>query len=165
MAKKKTAAKKKAKPARAKATRKSAARRSAKKPARATKAASGLRLASQAPSLTVNDLAQSMAWYCDILGFTVKQRWVHDGEFTGAELHAGDAVVYIGRDDWKMGRDRVKGQGVRLYWNTDQDIDALAAAIKARGGTLASEPQDQYGTRAFNLEDPTGYKITIAANR
>jgi uncharacterized glyoxalase superfamily protein PhnB len=163
MAKKKNP--KKAKPARAKASTRKPARRSAKKPARAKAAASGLRLASEATSLTVNDLARSMTWYCDILGFTVKQRWEHDGEFTGAELHAGNAVLYIGRDDWKMGRDRIKGQGVRIYFYTNQDIDALAAGIKARGGTLASEPKDEYGMRAFNLEDPTGYRITVASNR
>lgn len=31
------------------------------------------------------------------------------GEFVGAELHAGRSVLFIGRDDWQMGRDRVKG--------------------------------------------------------
>ena len=156
---------KKTKTIRAKATRKSPARRSAAKPKRAKKIARGFQLASIAPSLTVNDLAASMAWYCDVIGFTVKQRWEHEGEFVGAELHAGRTVLYIGRDDWKLGRDRVKGQGVRLYWYTDQDIDQLAAGIKARGGTLASEPKDEWGMRSFNLEDPTGYKITISSAR
>jgi uncharacterized glyoxalase superfamily protein PhnB len=163
MAKKKTT-RKKAKPARAKAAKKSAAKRSAKKPARA-KAASGLQLTSIAPSLTVNDLAQSMTFYCDILGFTVQQKWENEGEVVGAELRAGTTALYIGRDDWKMGRDRIKGQGVRLYWYTDQDIDKLAAAIKAKGGTLASEPKEEWGMRFFNLEDPTGYKITVGSNR
>jgi uncharacterized glyoxalase superfamily protein PhnB len=161
MAKKKTSKT----PTRAKAAKKNPARRSVKKPARAKAASSRLQLVSQGPSLTVDDLAQSMTWYCDILGFAVKQRWEHDGEVTGAELHAGSAVVYIGRDDWKLGRDRIKGQGVRLYWYTNQNIDKLAADIKARGGTLASEPKEEYGMRAFSLEDPTGYKITIASNR
>jgi len=150
---------------RAKATRTSPARRSPVKPARASKATGGLQLTSMAPSLTVNDLAQSMTWYCDVLGFTVKERWEREGEVVGAELHSGRAVLYIGRDDWRMGRDRVKGQGFRLYWYTDQDIDQIAAGIKARGGTLASEPKDEWGVRSFNLEDPTGYKITIGSAR
>lgn len=160
MAKKKKAVK----TSRAKATSKAARKRSAK-PARTKQAAKGLQLTSIAPSLTVNDLAQSMTWYCDILGFTVKDRWERAGEFVGAELHAGRTVLYIGRDDWKMGRDRIKGQGVRLYWYTDQDIDRFAAGIKARGGTLVSEPKDGWGMRSFEIEDPTGYKITIAGNR
>jgi uncharacterized glyoxalase superfamily protein PhnB len=151
--------------ARAKAAQKAPARGSAAKSAGAGKAAGGFQLTSMAPSLTVNDVVESMTWYCDVLGFTVKQRWEHGGEFVGAELHAGRAVLYIGRDDWQMGRDRVKGQGFRLYWYTDQDIDRLAAAIVARGGSLASEPRDEYGMRSFNLVDPTGYKIPIGSNR
>jgi len=149
----------------AKTSRKNAARRSAATPVRDKKATRGFQLSSLAPSLTVNDLAQSMTWYCDVLGFTIKQRWEHDGEFVGAELHAGNAVLSIGRDDWQKGRDRVKGEGFRLYWYTGQDIDEIAAGIKARGGTLASEPKDEWGMRSFNLEDPTGYKITIASER
>ncbi len=36
---------------------------------------------------------------------------------------------------------------------------AIAAAIKARGGKLVSEPVDQsWGARTFNLVDPDGYR-------
>ncbi len=106
-----------------------------------------------------------MAWYCDILGFTIKERWEREGVLVGAELAAGDVSVNIGRDDWQKGRDRVKGEGFRLYWYTTQDIDRIAAGIKARGGTLATEPKDEWGMRSFNLVDPSGFKITIASDR
>lgn len=158
------ATRKKTKAARAKA-RKAPARRSAAKPARVKKPAPGFRLTSNAPSLTVNDLAVSMAWYCDVLGFTIKERWEREGVLVGAELAAGDVSVNIGRDDWQKGRDRVKGEGFRLYWYTTQDIDKIAAGIKARGGTLATEPKDEWGMRSFNLVDPSGFKITIASDR
>jgi len=149
----------------AKSAKQSPARRAAAKPARAGKATSGLQLTSIAPSLTVSDLPASMTFYCEMLGFTVKHRWENEGEVVGAELTAGRAVLYLGRDDWKMGRDRIKGQGFRLYFYTDQDIDQLAAGITARGGTLASEPKEEWGMRYFNLEDPTGYKITVGTSR
>jgi len=42
-----------------------------------------LRLRSLAASLTVNDLARSMAWYRDVLGFTVGERWEEDGKVRG----------------------------------------------------------------------------------
>ena len=81
----------------------------------------------------------------------------------GVEMAAGDVSFMIGQDDWKKGRDRVKGVGLRLYCTTDQDIDTLAARIKASGGTLAQEPRDtQWGTRELGVDDPDGYKITIA---
>lgn len=157
---------KKAKTTRAKATRKTATKRSAPKQARANASARTLQLTSHAPSLTVNDIVQSLAWYCDVLGFAVKERWEHpQGTLVGGELQAGAVTIYLGRDDWKKGRDRVKGEGVRIYWYTDQDIDGLAAAIKSRGGTLRTEPRDEWGTRSFTLEDPSGYKITISSDR
>ena len=74
-------------------------------------------------------------------------------------------MVYISQDDWQKGRDRIKGEGVRIYWYTDQDIDQMAAGIKKRGGTLASEPKDEWGTRYFTLEDPSGFKITVSSDR
>jgi uncharacterized glyoxalase superfamily protein PhnB len=153
-------AKKKSKPA-AKARPKKAAKKSAPAPKKAA-APKGFHLSSHAPSLTVNDIAQTMAWYVDTLGFAVKQRWEREGVLRGAELVAGDVNIYVGQDDWLKGRDRIKGQGLRIYWYTNQDIDAMAAAIKAKGGSLESEPKDEYGTRSFNLVDPTGYLITIA---
>lgn len=159
------ATRKQSKNGRAKAARKNPTRRATAKPAHARKPSRDFQLTSIAPSLTVNDIAQSLAWYCDVLGFTVKERWEREGSLVGAELQAGRVAVYLGRDDWQKGRDRVKGEGFRIYWYTGQDIDQLAAGIKARGGTLATEPKDEWGVRSFNLEDPTGYKITISSGR
>jgi uncharacterized glyoxalase superfamily protein PhnB len=167
MAKAKTTgnAKKRSKPAAKasrKATRRTPARRAATRPIK-EKSSRGFQLASLAPSLTVNDLAQSMKWYCDVIGFSVQQRWEREGALVGAELQAGDVTVYLSQEDGQKGRDRIKGEGFRLYWYTDQ-VDQIAAGIKARGGTLASEPKDEWGARSFNLVDPTGYKITITTD-
>lgn len=144
---------------------KPASRKSAAKRSRATAPSKGLNLSSGAAGLTVNDIAKSMAWYCDVVGFAVKQRWEQNGVLLGGELTAGGATIFIGQDDWKKGRDRVKGEGVRfyLYVKTRRDVDRLAAGITARGGALASEPRDEWGVRSFNLEDPTGYKITVSS--
>lgn len=115
--------------------------------------------------VTVDDISASMAWYRDVLGFTVKDRWEQDGTLFGAELVAGDVLVYIMQDDWKKGRDRVKGEGMRVFFyvKSRKDVDRLAAAIKGRGGLLTSEPQDMFGVRAFDLVDPSGFKITISS--
>jgi uncharacterized glyoxalase superfamily protein PhnB len=119
-------------------------------------------MTSVSPAFTVNDLQKSLAWYCDVVGFAIGERWERDGKLMGAELRAGDVSLMIGQDDWKKGRDRVKGEGFRLYCQTAQDADRLAAQIKARGGTLAQEPKDEsWGARMFSVEDPDGYKITI----
>jgi uncharacterized glyoxalase superfamily protein PhnB len=153
---------------RSKARPRSAARPATRKAAKRPKKAAptkGLQLSSGAAGLTVNDVAKSMAWYCDVLGFAVEQRWEHEGALLGAELTAGGATVFVGQDDWKKGRDRVKGEGVRLYLyvRARRDVDRLAAGIRTRGGALASEPRDEWGVRSFNLEDPSGYKITVSS--
>ena len=124
-----------------------------------------LRLRSIAPSFTVDDLEKSLAFYEGVLGFHVKERWVHEGKLAGVELVAGVASLYIGQDDWKKGRNRVKGDGFRVYCTTVQDIDALAAQIKARGGQLLEEPKTQaWGTRDFAVADPDGFKITFSSD-
>jgi uncharacterized glyoxalase superfamily protein PhnB len=126
-------------------------------------ASNGLKLLSASPSFTVNDLEKSLTWYQDVVGFVVTDRWEQEGKLMGVEMAAGGVTVMIGQDDWKKGRDRVKGEAVRIYCTTDQDIDALAAQIKAHGGTLTQEPHETpWGTRDFSLTDPDGFKITIA---
>lgn len=123
-----------------------------------------LRLRAVSPGLTVKDLQASLAWYRDIVGFTVDETWEHDGKMAGASLKAGSAFINLSQDDWAKGRDRAKGEGFRIYLTTGQDIDEIAAGIKARGGKLASEPADQpWGARTFNLVDPDGFKLTISS--
>jgi uncharacterized glyoxalase superfamily protein PhnB len=143
------------------------AKRSTTRPKAAPKRAQqkGFALRTVAPSFTVDDIERSLTWYRDVMGFAVKDRWEEDGKLMGLELTAGPIVFMIGQDDWKKGRDRVKGEGFRLYCQTDQDVDQLANGIKARGGagSLAQEPRDEvWGARAFTVVDPDGYKITIS---
>jgi uncharacterized glyoxalase superfamily protein PhnB len=123
-----------------------------------------LRLRTISPSLTVGDLDTSLAWYRDVIGFHVSQLWEHEGKVLGADLVAGAANLLIGQDDFKKGRDRVKGVGMRLYLTTTQPVDDVAEAIKSRGGILDSEPQDMpWGGRAFSIKDPDGFNITISS--
>jgi uncharacterized glyoxalase superfamily protein PhnB len=123
--------------------------------------ARGAVLVSVTPGFTVNDAEKSLAWYCDVLGFKVKERWEHEGRFLGAQLTSGSVTLNLGQDDWKMGRDRVKGQGTRMYIMTGPKIDQFADQIKARGGALDHEPKNDWGLRAFSITDPDGYKLTF----
>lgn len=121
-----------------------------------------LRLRRVMPSLTVNDLQASTAWYRDVLGFIVAEEYKQDGKVLGVRLQAGSTEFLLGQDDFAKGRDRGKGAGFRLFCVTAQDIDELAAAVRARGGTLTQEPKDQpWGTRDFAVVDPDGFNISI----
>lgn len=124
-----------------------------------------LQCKTSAQSLTVADVAASIAFYRDVLGFALGETYEMEGKLMAAEMKAGAVSIVLGQDDWQQGRDRHKGVGFRLHCVTDQNIDALAAGIKARGGTFTHEPTDQpWGARDFGIVDPDGFKLSISSS-
>ena len=114
-------------------------------------------------SLTVKDLAKSIAWYRDVAAFVVDETWERDGKVVGASLKAGDVDMLLNQDDGAKGWDRVKGEGFSMMLTTTMDIDRYAADIKSRGGVLETEPADMpWGARVFRLKDPDGFKLVIS---
>lgn len=115
-------------------------------------------------SLTVNDVEKSIRFF-EGLGFGVEERWEDGGRLMGVMLRAGDASIGLSQDDWKKGRDRQKGVGMRLFVSTSQDIDQLARRAKDAGIALDREPHDtEWGSRVFEVTEPSGFKITIASH-
>jgi uncharacterized glyoxalase superfamily protein PhnB len=116
-----------------------------------------------APSLTVDDLQRSMSFFQG-LGFGVEDRWEENGVLLGVMLRAGEARIGLSQDDWKKGRDRVKGVGMRIFIETTQDVDRIAARARDAGIRLEAEPHDTpWGGRAFEVTEPTGFKLTISS--
>ena len=116
-------------------------------------------------SLTVSDLARSLKWYRDVLGFFVDREYERDGKPMAVSLKAGAVQILITQDDGAKG-ERAKGEGFSLQITTAQSIDDIAARIKEHGGTLDAEPTDtRWGTRMFRLRDPDGFKFTISTER
>ncbi len=125
--------------------------------------ARALKLSAVMPAITANDLGASIEWYRDVIGFAVAQEIEHEGQRVAAVMSAGGVQFLLGQDDFAKGRDRQKGVGLRFHLVSEQDVDELAAAIKARGGTLDQEPTDQpWGARDFAVVDPNGFKISIS---
>jgi len=116
-------------------------------------------------SLTVADVAASVAWYRDVLGFTVHRSFERDGTLFAASLRAGAVPILLTRDDGKRGTERTKGDGISLQLTTKQDIDALASRARARGAALDTEPSDVMGARVFRLRDPDGFRLVISSER
>ncbi len=114
-------------------------------------------------SLTVRDLQKSLAWYRDVLGFTVDRRIERDGKLAAVAFAAGSVRLMINQDDGAKGFERVKGEGLSLMFTTPQSVDAVANRIKQSGGTLVTEPADMpWGARVFRLVDPDGFKLVIS---
>jgi uncharacterized glyoxalase superfamily protein PhnB len=126
-----------------------------------------LRLRGVMPTLTVSDIHRSIAFYHETLGFTIKDRWEHEGALMGAEMVAGAVTIGLTQDDFSKGRDRVKGVGQRLWCTTAQNVDRLAEEIQRRGGHLDEGPMDApWGAgrvRMLTLTDPDGFRLSITS--
>jgi uncharacterized glyoxalase superfamily protein PhnB len=122
-----------------------------------------LQISTIVPSFTVDDLQKSITFY-QALGFTVDERWEEDGKLLGVMLLAGKNQIGLSQDDWKKGRDRKKGVGMRVFMSTTQNVDEIAARAKSAGVKLNSEPHDtEWKTRAFEVTDPSGFLLTISS--
>jgi uncharacterized glyoxalase superfamily protein PhnB len=121
-----------------------------------------LQISSIVPSFTVDDLQKSITFY-EALGFAVDERWEDNGKLMGV-LRAGKNQIGLSQDDWKKGRDRKKGIGMRVFMSTTQNVDEIAARAKRAGVTLKSEPHDtEWKNRAFEVTDPSGFLLTISS--
>ena len=106
-----------------------------------------------APVVTVTDIAKSVAYYRDALGFTVRFEY-------------GAPTFYV-----CLCRDRVDihlvaaGQTRRLPGNSGvvvfvDDVDGLHAELVKRGAQVTKAPQNyDYGMREFNVSDPDGNQL------
>ena len=121
-----------------------------------------VQISSIVPTLTVDDLQKSITFY-EALGFAIDERWEDKGTLRGVMMRAGSTQIGLNQDDWKKGRDRNKGIGVRLSVSTTRgQVDEIAKRARSAGITLKSEPRDtEWNSRAFELSDPSGFLLTI----
>jgi len=113
-----------------------------------------------------SNIERSVRFYTDILGFIVIEQMSDGANLQGVLLKAGVCKLGLSQDDWAKGRDRKKGEGMRLWCDTVQDIDALATRIRAAGGLLTDEPRNQPpGEHSISVTDPDGFHITIYRKR
>ncbi|MBK7594821.1 MAG: VOC family protein [Gemmatimonadetes bacterium] len=116
-------------------------------------------------SITCTDLAASIRFYRDAIGFAVAQQFENEGKVVAAVIVAGNIQIVLNQDDGKLGWDRIKGQGCYLQINVPSyaDVDSTAERIKANGGTLLSEPADRpWGARMFQFKDLDGFKLGVS---
>jgi predicted lactoylglutathione lyase len=114
------------------------------------------------PTLTVDDLQKSITFY-EALGFAIDERWDDNGTLFAVMMRAGRTRIGLNQDDWKKGRDRKKGLGVRLSIATPPgSVDEVATRAKNAGITLKSEPHEtESKLRAFEVIDPSGFLLTV----
>ncbi len=100
----------------------------------------------------VKELANSLRFYCDVLGF---HKDFEFGPYAG--LHLGECHLHLcAHTTWN----RPPGGGAVVVFS--DEVDAYWAAIKERGAEIALEPTDEpYGMRDFVVRDPDGNVLTF----
>jgi len=116
--------------------------------------------------LRVNNLDESLKFYCDKLGMNLLRK--HDfpgGEFTLAFVGYGDekdnAVLEL---TWNWGTSKYEiGTAYGHVALGVDDIYATCADLKQKGVNVVREPGPmKHGTTAIAfIEDPNGYKIEL----
>jgi len=111
-------------------------------------------------SLTVRNIAHSLMWYRDALGFVVDREFARDGRMFAVSLRAGSVRVLLTQDDGARGSDRTKGEGLSLSIVTAQDLDALASRVAEHTGTAVAAEDSRFG-RVLRLQDPDGFRFVL----
>ena len=102
--------------------------------------------------LPVADLNRSIAFYRDVLGFEIRE------QEDGTEAALGPARIRFGKEgygptDWST----PKAPGSAILFLQSDDVDALHAAVRTRGGrTSGIERVNWIKMRMFEIRDPDG---------
>lgn len=116
--------------------------------------------------LRVGDLAQSVAFYTEVLGMQLlRQHDYPEGRFTLAFLGYGDEASHTVLElthNWDTSSYDL-GTGYGHIALAVPDAAAACAEIRARGGRVGREagPMKHGSTVIAFVEDPDGYKIEL----
>ena len=113
------------------------------------------------PFFAVSDMAASVRYYVDGLGFEMTNQWIDEGVLRWCWLKRGGAALMLqqdrtqGHDSW-VPEGKV-GEGVSIYFIC-QDALAIYREVTARGIQTA-RPFVGNGMWVVSLSDPDGYQL------
>jgi catechol 2,3-dioxygenase-like lactoylglutathione lyase family enzyme len=113
------------------------------------------------PFFRVSNMAESVRYYVDGLGFTMTKRWIDEGKLRWCWLELGDAALMLqefrteGHNAWTP-QGKV-GEGVTICFIC-RDALAIYREVTARG-MQASRPFVGNGMWNTALSDPDGYRL------
>jgi uncharacterized glyoxalase superfamily protein PhnB len=110
------------------------------------------------PLLFVRDIARSMEFYRERLGFQVANEASSEGRVCWCRMQRGGASLMLQQAEAEDGPAEGRGRGVAFYFVCD-DADALHAELTARGLTLDPPTVADYGMKQLFVPEPDGYAI------
>ena len=109
--------------------------------------------------LKVSDLDRSLAFYCDVLGFELKQRLGDQAAF----VSAGGYHHHLGFNVW-MGRGvqpSPEGTAGLRHWTVVLDTPGQVDAVRARAQAAGAPVEDR--ETGFLVRDPWGIGVAFEA--
>jgi uncharacterized glyoxalase superfamily protein PhnB len=118
------------------------------------------------PFFGVTDMASSLRFYVEGLGFTIKRQWVpegdghypSDGKIRWCWLELGDAAIML-QEFMPQGRPKeALGTGASVCFMCE-DALALYREFKSRGIQMRNRPFVGNGLWVVGVTDPDGYRM------
>ena len=113
--------------------------------------ASSTRVECVIPILNVADLARSLTFYLDVLGFRIDWK----GQQMASVSRDGKAIMLC------QGGQGMPGTWV---WIGMGDIEGLYADLKSRGVTIVQEPTNYWWAYEFRIADPDGHVLRLGSD-
>jgi lactoylglutathione lyase len=121
---------------------------------------------SATPNLLVSDMAASLAFYRDVLGFQLEQSVPDAAPFVFAWLKRGGVELFL--NDAKpvvSEHTSLRAGNTSTLFVVVNDVDAFHAQLSGRARIVMGLTDQFYGMREFAILDPDGYLITFAQRK
>ena len=118
------------------------------------------------PNIVVADVKRSIAFYRDVLGFTVQTTVPDASPYVFAIVQSGGVEIFLNAPDPALAeypalKQRPIGGTLTLFIQVD-DVRAAHEALKDRVTIVMPLEKKWYGVTEFAFTDPDGYVITFA---
>jgi lactoylglutathione lyase len=118
------------------------------------------------PNLLVRDVAKSLAFYRDVLGFTIGETVPDKEPFVFVWMKHGDVSVFLNdinaaAHDYPAAASLPQGGTAALFFIIT-DVDGYHATVAPKTKVIMPLKTQFYGLREFAVADPDGHIITFA---
>ena len=118
------------------------------------------------PNIIVSSVEQSLAFYCDVLGFTRTTTVPEQSPFVFAIVQSAGVEIFLNargpaEEEYPALRGRQLGGTLTLFMEVIR-IEQIYDELKGRVKVVMPLEKKWYGTTEFAFEDPDGYVITFA---
>lgn len=118
------------------------------------------------PNLIVSDVARSVAFYRDLLGFAIDATVPETAPYVFASLKSGAVEIFLNAPEpayaeYPAFKDRPIGGTLTLFIEVD-GIGQWHASVKDTVPIVMPLEHKWYGVTEFAFADPDGYVITFA---